>query len=49
MARKQRSKRSDTLFRKTPEGPWIASYWDHAGKRHEQSTRKTDRQAADAS
>jgi integrase len=47
MARNQRSKGTGSLFRKTPRGPWIACYWDHAGKRREHSTRTTDRQAAD--
>jgi integrase len=47
MARNQRSKGTGSLFRKTPKGPWIASYWDHAGKRREHSTRTTDRQAAE--
>ena len=47
MARNQRSKGSGSLFRKTPRGPWIASFWDHRGKRRERSTRTTDRQAAE--
>ncbi len=47
MARNQRSKGTGSLFRKTPKGPWIASYYDHAGKRREHSTRTTDRQAAE--
>ena len=47
MARKQRSKGTGSLFRKTARGPWIASYWDHSGKRREHSTRTTDRQAAE--
>lgn len=47
MARNQRSKGTGSLFRKTPRGPWIACYWDHAGKRREHSTRTTDRQAAE--
>jgi integrase len=47
MARNQRSKGTGSLFRKSSSGPWIASYWDHAGKRREHSTRTTDRQAAD--
>ncbi len=47
MARNQRSKGTGSLFRKTARGPWIASYWDHAGKRREHSTRTTDRQAAE--
>lgn len=47
MARKQRSKGTGSLYRKTPSGPWIATYWDHSGKRREHSTRTTDRQTAD--
>ena len=47
MARKQRSKGTGSLFRKAARGPWIASYWDHSGKRREHSTRTTDRQAAE--
>jgi len=47
MARKQRSKGTGSLFRKTARGPWIASYFDHAGKRREHSTRTTDRIAAE--
>jgi integrase len=30
-----------------PSGPWIATFWDHTGKRREHSTRTTDRQAAE--
>ena len=47
MARNQRSKGTGSLFRKVPGGAWIASYWDHRGKRREHSTRTTDRQTAD--
>jgi integrase len=47
MPRKQRSKGTGSLYRKAPGGPWIACYWDHAGKRREHSTRTTDRQAAE--
>lgn len=47
MARNQRSKGTGSLFRKSAKGAWIASYWDHAGKRREHSTRTTDRQAAE--
>ncbi len=47
MARKQRSKGTGSLFRKTPTGPWIALYFDHKGDRREHSTRTTDRQTAD--
>ena len=47
MARNQRSKGTGSLFRKSARGAWIATYWDHAGKRREHSTRTTDRQAAE--
>jgi integrase len=47
MARNQRSKGTGSLFRKTPKGSWIASYWDHTGKRREHSTRTTDRQTGE--
>jgi integrase len=47
MPRSQRSKGTGSLIRKTARGPWIAFYWDHAGKRREHSTRTTDRQAAE--
>ncbi|MBL8964600.1 MAG: site-specific integrase [Phycisphaeraceae bacterium] len=47
MARKQRGRGTGSLFRKTGKGPWIASYFDHSGKRREHSTRTTDRQAAE--
>jgi hypothetical protein len=36
-----------SLFRKTPKGSWIGSYWDHKGKRREHSTQTTDRQTAE--
>ncbi len=46
MARR-RTNGSGSLFRKAPRGAWIASYWDHRGKRREHSTRTTDRQTAE--
>jgi integrase len=42
-----RSVGSGSLFKKGGAGPWIASYFDHAGKRRERSTRTTDRRAAE--
>ena len=47
MARKQRSRGTGSLFRKTDGGPWIATYWDHAGRRREHSSRTTDRATAE--
>ena len=43
MARKHRSKGTGSLFRKTALGPWIASWFDHKGKRREHSTRHGQR------
>jgi integrase len=43
---KHRSKGTGTLFQRQGGGPWIASWYDHAGKRLERSTRTTDRAAA---
>jgi integrase len=47
MAKKQRSKGQGTLFKRDPKGPWIARWFTHDGKRAEQSTRTTDRAAAE--
>ena len=47
MARKQRSRGTGTLFRRAARGPWIASWYDHTGKRRERSTRTTDKAAAE--
>ena len=44
---KRRSNGQGTLFKKTEGGPWIASWYDHNGKRRERSTRTTDRRAAE--
>jgi len=46
MAR-HRSKGQGTLFKRDGHGPWIASWYDHSGKRREASTRTTDRAAAE--
>jgi integrase len=46
MARKQRSKGTGSLFKRTPGGPWIATYHDLTGKRREHSCRTTDYAAA---
>lgn len=47
MARKHRSKGTGTIFKRTPRGPWIASWYDASGKRRERSCRCTDRAAAE--
>ncbi len=44
--KRQRSHGTGSLFRRTDGGCWIASWYDHAGKRREKSTRTTDRVAA---
>lgn len=47
MARKGRSKGQGTLYRRNGRGPWLASWYDHTGRRRENSTRTTDRAAAE--
>jgi integrase len=47
MARNQRSKGTGSLFQKATGGSWIASYYDHSGKRREHSTRTTDYRVAE--
>ncbi|MCW5769166.1 MAG: site-specific integrase [Phycisphaeraceae bacterium] len=47
MARKGRSKGTGSLFRKGGRGSWIASWYGADGKRHEHSTKTTDRAAAE--
>ncbi len=47
MAKRTRSKGSGTLFKREGRGSWIASWYDHTGKRKERSTRTTDRAAAE--
>ncbi|MCH8880534.1 MAG: tyrosine-type recombinase/integrase [Planctomycetes bacterium] len=44
---KRRSNGTGTLFKRTEGGPWLASWFDHTGKRMERSTRTTDRAAAE--
>ena len=44
---KRRSNGTGTLFKRTEGGPWIASWFDHTGKRRERSARTTDRAAAE--
>ena len=45
--KRQRSRGSGTLFKRNGNGPWIASWFDHTGKRKERSTRTTDKAAAE--
>ena len=47
MARKRRGNGQGTLFKRSDRGLWIASWYDHNGKRIEQSTRTTDKAAAE--
>jgi integrase len=47
MAKRQRSKGAGALFKRDGRGPWLASWFDHAGRRVTRSTRTTDRAAAD--
>ena len=46
MARKRR-RGHGTLFKRNGRGSWIASWFDHNGKRRERSTRTTDKAAAE--
>ena len=46
MTTKQRSKGSGSLYQKTAAGPWVAAYFDYAGKRRIHSTRTTDNATA---
>ena len=48
MARKQQRPRGQgTLYKRDGRGPWIARWFDHAGKRRETSTRTTDKASAE--
>ncbi len=47
MARKRRSHRQGTLFKRHGRGAWVAQWHDHAGKRMFRSTGTTDRAAAE--
>ena len=46
MGKKRRGNGQGTLFKRQSKGPWIASWYDHTGKRRWRSTRTTDRRAA---
>ncbi len=47
MAKKQRAHGQGTLFKRSDDGPWIAQFFNHKGKRKERSTRTTDKRAAE--
>jgi site-specific recombinase XerD len=47
MAKRQRSKGTGSLYKRTERGPWIARWFDESGRRREASTGTTDRQAAE--
>ena len=47
MAKKRRSSGQGTLYKRQPDGPWIAAWYDFSGKRRVRSTRTTDRRAAE--
>jgi len=47
MARKRRSHRQGTLFKRHGRGAWVAQWYDYAGKRMFRSTGTTDRAAAE--
>ncbi len=47
MGRRRRSHRQGTLFKRGGRGPWVAQWYDHAGKRILRSTGTTDRAAAE--
>ncbi len=42
-----RSKGTGSLYKRGGRGPWIATWFDHDGKRRERSTRTTDKAAAE--
>jgi integrase len=46
-SRTRRSKGTGELFKHTENGPWIARWYSHSGKRPERSTKTTDRRAAE--
>src|SRR5690606_24038232 len=44
---KRRSNGQGSIYRRTPDGPWLAQWYGHDGKRIERSTRTTDKRAAE--
>jgi len=47
MSRRRRGRGQGTLYKRDRQGTWIASWFDHTGKRKERSTRTTDKAAAE--
>jgi integrase len=47
MTAKRRPSGQGTLFKRADNGPWIAQWFNHKGKRLEKSTRTTDKRAAE--
>jgi len=47
MGKRRRGNGQGTLFKRCQGGAWIASWYDHTGRRRTQSTRTTDRRAAE--
>ena len=45
--KRTRSKGTGSLYKRGGRGPWIATWFDHEGKRRERSTRTTDKAAAE--
>ena len=45
--KRTRSKGAGSLFKRIERGPWIASWYDHDGRRRERSTKTTDKAAAE--
>lgn len=46
-SKRTRSKGAGSLFKRQGAGPWIASWYDHEGKRQTRSTKTTDKAAAE--
>ena len=44
---KRRTNGQGCLFKRTDGGPWLAAWYDYAGRRHQRSTRTTDRSGAE--
>ena len=45
--KRRRGRGQGSLFKRQGEGSWIATWYDHEGKRRERSTRTTDKAAAE--
>jgi len=45
--KRRRGNRAGSLFRRKPSGPWLASWYDHDGRRQTRSTGTTDKAAAE--